>query len=67
MTLTGDQMERIVAQVSRDEGPPAQESEEAAVFRAGVAAEINHAAQIAEDLGLNFQVEMINEIPDFLD
>ena len=66
MPLTGDQMERIVAQVSRGQAPPGKESAEAATFRAGVQAEIDQAASIAQDLGLDFQVEMIDEIPDFL-
>ena len=66
MTLTGDQMEKIVAQVSRGQAPPGDESQEAADFRAGVTAEVNQAAKIAADLGLDFQVEIPNEIPDFL-
>ncbi len=64
MALTGDQMEKIVAQVSRGQAPPGDESQEAADFRAGVTAEINQAARIAQDLGLDFQVEIPNEIPE---
>lgn len=63
MTLSADQMERILTQVSRNEAAPDQETKEAAEFRAGLTAEIDQAKTIADDLGLEFQVEIPNETP----
>ena len=64
MTLTAEEMERIVTQVARDEEAPAGERKEAAEFRAGVTAEVEQARGIADDLGLDFQVEIPNETPE---
>ena len=63
MTLGADDMERIVTQVAAGYNPGEDESKEAAEFRAGVTAEINQAREIADDLGLDFQVEIPNETP----
>ncbi|QNJ25939.1 hypothetical protein SynSYN20_01612 [Synechococcus sp. SYN20] len=56
-------MERIVTQVSRGEELSGRESGEAAEFRAGVTQEVDQAREIAEELGLDFQVEIPNETP----
>jgi hypothetical protein len=63
MTLSAEEMERIVTQVSRGEELAGRESEEAAEFRAGVTEEVDQAREIAEELGLDFQVEIPNETP----
>ena len=64
MTLTAEQMERIVAQVAGGAEAPGQEAAEAAEFRAGVTDEIENARQIAEARGLEFIVEIPNETPE---
>ncbi len=64
MTLRGDEMEKIVAQVARGEDPPPKEAKEAAEFRAGVIKETDAAREIAEERGLNFVIEIPNETPE---
>ena len=64
MTLRADQMEKILTQVAAGVDATGTESAEAAEFRAGVTKEIESARQIAKARGLNFIVEIPNEIPE---
>ncbi|ACT65595.1 predicted protein [Cyanophage PSS2] len=64
MTITAEQMERILAQVAGGAEAPEQEAAEAAEFRAGVTDEIENAREIAKARGLDFVVEIPNETPE---
>jgi|TARA_B100000035_G_scaffold188356_1_gene160810 soluble cytochrome b562 len=64
MSLYADEMEKIVTQVARGEKPQIRESKEATEFREGVTNEIEEARKIAEERGLDFMVEIINETPE---
>ncbi len=64
MTLRGDEMERIVAQVARGEKNEVPETREVAEFQAGVTKEIQAAGEIAKKKGLPFIVESPNEFPE---
>ncbi|MBP47129.1 MAG: hypothetical protein CMH53_04255 [Myxococcales bacterium] len=64
MALYADEMEKIVTQVARGEEPQVRESKDAAEFREGVTNEIEEARKIAEERGLDFMVEIINETPE---
>ena len=48
----------------RYEVPEVRETKEAVEFRDGVTREIEEARKIADDLGLNFMVEIPNETPE---
>ena len=64
MTLRADEMEIIVTQVVRGEKTEVCETKEVAEFREGVTREIEEARKIADDLGLDFMVEIPNETPE---
>ena len=64
MTLYADEMEKILTQVACGQEPQVRESKEATEFREGVTSEIEEARKIAEERGLDFMTEIINETPE---